>query len=656
MKFGAIIFGSVVSAVLLAVAGVLYVNMGGGSQPYRASVTLVRELHQLSSAWSIEVARVKTDPFADFDSLASFIPRKARLREALSGSAREIPGLPDRVANDVSVYLSALDAQEERIERFKTGYAVVRNSSRYFPLAAATVTQQADSIENRELARDVSSLVHRMTSYLAVPTEGARARLGDELQGLLRESVTLPASLSNALSNLVSHAEVLLARQAPTERLFQDATSNDVADIANRLVEALEFEQGKWDMRATFYQRGIMAVFALLALVWIVLAVLQRLGARAPPRLAAGPGLPSPDTAHDADAARAAWPEEAAPLPAGAGPEGGAPPAAAEHEAASDVAPEGVFVWPEREAPSAAQEAPAPVAGARSEAPAARAPASAPTDVSASAEGGGASGAALPPEDGSRDGSRAAESEVVHGFLAECVAEALGGAADRITARMERLRLSQDNLRITLEDRDADPDSFDGTAFDEEIETGAAAASSVRREANGLADLARRLGSFSKMPNGAEGYELVDVNACIDEVIEAAGAEARGVVARNFGAVPRIFASRAEIRLMLAKFVENSMLATRGLDGRAGVVKLDTASRNGEILITIIDNGVGIAADRHKKIFEPFYTTREGAMGVGLTLADRLVSKYKGAIALNSLPGHGTVIRITLPAAGAPAS
>ena len=646
MKSGAIIIGSVVSAVLLAVAGGLYANMGGDGQPYRASVTLVRELHQLSSAWSIEVARVKSDPFADFDSLASFIPRKARLREELFGSAREIPGLPDRVANDVSVYLSALDAQEERIERFKTGYAVLRNSSRYFPLAAATVTQQADSIGNRELARNISSLVHRMTSYLAVPTEGARSRLSGELQGLLQESVTFPASLSNALSNLVSHAEVLLARQGPVERLFQDATSDDVADIAGRLVEGLEFEQGKWEMRATFHQRGIMAAFGLLAAVWIVLAVLQRLRGGAPPRLAAGPGLPSPDTVQDAEAARAAPPEEAAPVLTGVVPGGGEPVAAAGREAALAPELEGAFARPEHEAPKAAREAPAPAAEARSEAPAARAAAPAP------AENGGA---ALPP-DGLPDGSKAAESEVVHGFLAECVAEALGGAADRITARMERLRLSQDNLRITLEDRDADPDSFDGIAFDEEIETGAAAASSVRREANGLADLARRLGSFSKMPNGAEGYELVDVNACIDEVIEAAGAEARGVVARNFGDVPRIFASKAEIRLLLAKFVENSMLATRGLEGRAGVVKLDTASRNGEILITIIDNGVGIAADRHKRIFEPFYTTREDAMGVGLTLADRLVSKYKGAIALNSLPGHGTVIRITLPAAGTPAS
>ena len=654
MKSPAIIFGSAVSAVLVAVAGLLYANMGSGGQPYRESASLVREIQQLSSAWSIEVARVKSDPFADFDSLASFIPRMAQLREALSGSTRGIPELPERLASDVSAYLNALDAQEERIERFKTGHAVVRNSSRYFPVAAANVTQQAGSIRDQDLARSVSSLAHRMTSYLAAPTDGAKARLSDELQRLLGESVTYPTSLSNALSNLVAHAEVLLARQEPVEKLFQDATSNEITGIANRLAGDLEFEQGKREMHAAFYQRGIAVVLAVLTLLWIVLAVLQRVRGGANPVPSAAPGLPSPTVDPDARPVRAAKPRKAAKaakprkagkaakaaepasVPSAAAAEGGEPIAVTEDEAEPAAEPEETFTRPRSEAPAAAREEAAPAAAA-----------SAWPEAAASREAGrGAAG----------DGSIAVESRVLHGFLAECVAEALGGAADRITARMDRQRLSQDNLRITLEDRDADPDSFDGIGFDEEIEALAAAASSVRREANGLADLARRLGSFSKVPDGAEGYEMVDVNACIDEVIEAVGAEARGVVARNFGNVPRIFASKAEIRLLLSKFVENSMLATRGLDGRAGVIKLDTASRNGEILITIIDNGVGIAADRHKKIFEPFYTTREDAMGVGLTLADRLVGKYKGAIALNSLPGHGTVIRITLPAAGPPAS
>ena len=85
------------------------------------------------------------------------------------------------------------------------------------------------------------------------------------------------------------------------------------------------------------------------------------------------------------------------------------------------------------------------------------------------------------------------------------------------------------------------------------------------------------------------------------------------------------------------------------LDDRKGTIKIDTAQRNEEIVITIIDNGAGITPDRRKQIFKPFYTSRDGAMGLGLTLAGHLVKKYEGGIKVNSLPGQGTVTRITLP-------
>ena len=48
-------------------------------------------------------------------------------------------------------------------------------------------------------------------------------------------------------------------------------------------------------------------------------------------------------------------------------------------------------------------------------------------------------------------------------------------------------------------------------------------------------------------------------------------------------------------------------------------------------------------------IFRPFYTSKEDAMGIGLTLAGHLVKKYEGIIKINSLPGQGTVAQITLP-------
>ena len=110
-----------------------------------------------------------------------------------------------------------------------------------------------------------------------------------------------------------------------------------------------------------------------------------------------------------------------------------------------------------------------------------------------------------------------------------------------------------------------------------------------------------------------------------------------------------IFASKTDIRLLLAKIIENSVQAVEGLGDRNGTIKIDTARKNDEILVTIIDNGVGITPERRAKVFKPFYTSRDGAMGLGLTLAGHLARKYEGGIKINSLPGQGTVTRVTLP-------
>ena len=102
MKPGALILGIVVSVVLLAAAGVLYTMTGTTSgQQYRTAIELVRQTQQLSSSWSIEIARVKADPFADFDSLAAFMPRMAHLKGDLNDAARRIPELPDRLSSEV---------------------------------------------------------------------------------------------------------------------------------------------------------------------------------------------------------------------------------------------------------------------------------------------------------------------------------------------------------------------------------------------------------------------------------------------------------------------------------------------------------------------------------------------------------------------------
>ena len=596
MKSGAIILGAVVSATLLAAAGALYVLAGNnGEQHYRTSISLVRQIQQLSSSWSIEIARVKADPFADFDALTAFIPRMTRLKDELSGTATRTPDLPDRLASSISAYLHAVDAQEERIERFKTGYAVVRNSNRYLPLATAAVMQRAQDAKDEALVRSIGTFNRDMSSYLATPTETAGERLTAELQRLREKSVAYPLPLANALANLFSHTEVLLEKQEPTERLFKEATSNEISDLTDRLADSLDFELGRAEILTTYYEGGILSVFGVMTLFWILLALQQR--------SRAAPGAPG-----------AALQVSAVPVPAVTGPE-----------------PETQIA--RRPAPAAS--VPAEVGGAGTASPGDEPfPGAA---LSGSAEAPGTSH------------ERETEAAMLRGFLAECVADSLASSTTRIAAGIDRLRLAQSRLRNAVQNSDVLLELEDGADLDEEMEAASAVSLSVRREANAIADVAKRLAAFSTMPNGETDHGMIDVNACLEEAIAATGAESTATVARKLGAVPEIFASKTDIRLLLAKVIENSVQAVEGLDNRNGTIKIDTARKNDEILVTIIDNGAGITPDRRARIFKPFYTSRDGAMGLGLTLAGHLARKYEGGIKINSLPGQGTVTRVTLP-------
>ena len=578
MKSSALILGIIVSIFLLVVAAGLYVMAGNQSgQPYRASIDLIRQIQQLSSGWSIETARVRSDPLADFDSLAAIIPRMARLKQNLVDASRRTPELPERLANDIQVYLSLMDAKEERIERFKTGYAVVRNSARYLPLATTNVIRQAKEAKDEPLARSVSTLSQNMKVYLATPSDVGKDRLAADMEKLREDSVAYPASLANAIANLLAHAEVLLAKQAPTDVLFQESTSNEAAGLANRLTGNLEFQIARQDARATSYERAVLAVIGVLALFWILLAVHQRFRSAAP--ISVSPEVPE------------AVVEGYEPLPA----------MALQDESG--------------------------------------------TTVPALASSAGKTAVAAVPSPPELN----AESAMLYGYFAERIGDSLAGTAVQIAERIDAQQRIHEMVRGALQSSDVMVELPDGADLDEEIEASAAIATQMRRQVNGIANLGKRLAVFSGLPNGDAGRVMVDVNACIGEVVAVIGANRAAEITKRLGDVPEIFASKTEIRLLLAQILDNSLWAVEALDGKKATIKIDSARRNTEVLVTIIDNGVGISPDRRNRIFRPFYTTRDGAMGLGLTLAGYLVKKYEGGINVNSLPGQGTVTRINLP-------
>ena len=104
------------------------------------------------------------------------------------------------------------------------------------------------------------------------------------------------------------------------------------------------------------------------------------------------------------------------------------------------------------------------------------------------------------------------------------------------------------------------------------------------------------------------------------------------------------------LRQVLLNLLSNAVKFTA--DGR---VTLRIGGRSGAVCIEVQDTGVGIAADRVDKIFEPFVQAdastrrRFGGTGLGLAITRRLVDAMEGSIAIDSVIGEGSTFRLELP-------
>jgi signal transduction histidine kinase len=84
------------------------------------------------------------------------------------------------------------------------------------------------------------------------------------------------------------------------------------------------------------------------------------------------------------------------------------------------------------------------------------------------------------------------------------------------------------------------------------------------------------------------------------------------------------------------------------IDG-PGRLALDVAREDGEVRITVADEGPGIPAEAQRRIFQPFYSSRPGGTGLGLAIANRIVTAHGGRIELTSGPARGSRFTVCLP-------
>jgi signal transduction histidine kinase len=86
-----------------------------------------------------------------------------------------------------------------------------------------------------------------------------------------------------------------------------------------------------------------------------------------------------------------------------------------------------------------------------------------------------------------------------------------------------------------------------------------------------------------------------------------------------------------------------------------GALSVGLAAVEGDaVCLSVKDTGKGIPESLRERIFDPFFTTKDepGRVGLGLSVAHRIIEAHHGRIRLESAEGQGTTVTVILPAAG----
>lgn len=156
----------------------------------------------------------------------------------------------------------------------------------------------------------------------------------------------------------------------------------------------------------------------------------------------------------------------------------------------------------------------------------------------------------------------------------------------------------------------------------------------------------------------ADGSEPVDLRRALADalrLVERAGPGRKVPVQIELAEGLVVMGRPTELQQVFVNLLKNAIEAVverHGTEG--GRVRVEGGRREDAVWVRVIDNGIGIAADRLSYVFDPFYTTKPAGKGTGLGLnvVYRIVTRHKGQIAVESRVGEGTTLALKLPAPG----
>ncbi len=159
-----------------------------------------------------------------------------------------------------------------------------------------------------------------------------------------------------------------------------------------------------------------------------------------------------------------------------------------------------------------------------------------------------------------------------------------------------------------------------------------------------MSSVASAFSNFASMP--AQQNETLNVVDVVELTMDIFNEEYVHFKAEEDEIISKI--DRTQLIRIITNLVKNAIQAIpESQENKAVCVNIKKAA--GNVVITVADNGIGIAPEDFNRIFEPKFTTKTSGMGLGLSIIKNIIENYNGTITFESQKGKGTTFKVSLP-------
>ncbi len=149
--------------------------------------------------------------------------------------------------------------------------------------------------------------------------------------------------------------------------------------------------------------------------------------------------------------------------------------------------------------------------------------------------------------------------------------------------------------------------------------------------------------------------DRLDINEAVREVVELTRGEAvkNGVSVQTDLAdgLPLIEGDRVQLQQVILNLIVNAVQAMSGDSEGTRELLISTArSEPNDVVVAVQDSGPGLAPEVLARLFEPFYTTKPGGLGLGLSICRSIIEAHGGRLWVSENVPHGAIFHFTVPA------